>query len=74
MQSCAAQQLCYLPLLGELHAKHHSFPSRQFPNIPLYLAAERKPVGTANCNLSVANFNEALRVPQVGPRLLLLHL
>ena len=28
-------------------------------------AAERKPVGTANMLLSVANFNEALRVPQV---------
>lgn len=31
-------------------------------------AAERKPVGYANCMLSVANFNEALRVPQVGGR------
>lgn len=30
-------------------------------------AAERKLVGTANMLLSVANFNEALRVPQVSP-------
>lgn len=27
--------------------------------------AERKPVGYSNCMLSVANFNEALRVPQI---------
>ena len=37
------------------------------PALPLPSpAAERKPVGYANCMLSVANFNEALRVPQVG--------
>ncbi len=30
-----------------------------------WCAAERKAVGTANMLLSVANFNEALRVPQV---------
>jgi len=33
---------------------------------PFGPAAERKQVGTANMLLSVANFNEALRVPQVG--------
>ena len=35
------------------------------PPHPLCPAEERKPVGIANMLLSVANFNEALRVPQM---------
>lgn len=38
------------------------------PHPPALPPVERKPVGLANCQLSVDNFNEALRVPQVGSR------
>ena len=49
--------------LPNLHARTPALSS-------LCRAAERKQVGTANMLLSVANFDEALKVPQVGTAVL----
>ncbi len=75
MEPCQAEvasfnSFCTACASEHLHAAPAQLVSQPFsrglkPLLAPWLAAERKPVGYANCMLSVANFNEALRVPQV---------